>query len=59
LAIRRIQCNPATVVRPADFVLPATALHGNNNALVNGRGVVADVRWCGDSVFAGELIIRG
>jgi N-acyl-D-amino-acid deacylase len=51
--------DPATVSCDADFVHPAITPRGIEHVLINGRAVVAQGKWCGDGVLAGEWISRG
>lgn len=50
--------NPETVACDADFIHPTIAPRGIEHVMVNGRAVVADGKWCGDGVLAGEWITR-
>jgi N-acyl-D-amino-acid deacylase len=51
--------NAETVGSRADFRSPALEPIGIEHVLVNGRAMVADGKWCGDGVAAGQWISRG
>ncbi len=51
--------NADTVASGADFRSPALEPVGIEHVIVNGRAMVADGRWCGDNVTAGEWLSRG
>jgi N-acyl-D-aspartate/D-glutamate deacylase len=51
--------NPDTVGSAASFRSPAVAPAGIEHVLVNGHAVVADGKWCGDGVMAGQWLSRG
>ena len=50
--------NPETIGCAADSRTPTTAPVGIEHVMVNGSAVVADGKWCGDGVMAGEWIGR-
>lgn len=50
--------NPSTIGSEADFVHPMAPARGIEHVIVNGRAVVAESRWCGDGVLAGEWLTR-
>ncbi|HLX36744.1 MAG TPA: amidohydrolase family protein, partial [Candidatus Binataceae bacterium] len=50
--------NPETIWCPADFTHPEAAPVGIEHVMVNGRAVVANGKWCGDGILAGEWITR-
>jgi N-acyl-D-amino-acid deacylase len=51
--------NPETIGCDADSRTPTLAPVGIEHVMVNGTAVVADGKWCGDGVMAGEWIGRG
>jgi N-acyl-D-amino-acid deacylase len=51
--------NPETIGCAADSRTPTAAPVGIEHVMVNGSAVVADGKWCGDGVMAGEWIGRG
>ncbi|MDO8431697.1 MAG: amidohydrolase family protein [Candidatus Binatus sp.] len=51
--------NPDTIASGADATAPAIEPIGIEHVLVNGTSVVAEGKWCGDGVRAGEWIARG
>jgi len=51
--------NPETIRCAADSRTPTVAPVGIEHVMVNGSAVVADGKWCGDGVMAGEWIGRG
>lgn len=51
--------DPATVSCDADFYRPTLAPRGIEHVMVNGRAMVAEGKWCGDGMLAGEWIARG
>jgi N-acyl-D-aspartate/D-glutamate deacylase len=51
--------DPETVSCDADFTHPTIAPKGIAHVMVNGRAVVADGKWCGDGILAGEWLTRG
>jgi N-acyl-D-amino-acid deacylase len=50
--------NPDTIGCAADSRTPTLAPVGIEHVMVNGTAVVADGKWCGDGVMAGEWIGR-
>jgi len=50
--------NPETIASGADAIQPSREPVGIEHVLVNGESVIADSRWCGDGVLAGEWITR-
>ena len=50
--------NPETIGCAADSRTPTLAPVGIEHVFVNGTAVVADGKWCGDGVMAGEWIGR-
>jgi N-acyl-D-aspartate/D-glutamate deacylase len=53
-----VMFNPDTISSGADAVTPAIEPVGIEHVLVNGTAVVADGKWCGDGVRAGQWISR-
>jgi N-acyl-D-amino-acid deacylase len=51
--------NPKTVSCEADFTHPTTAPTGIEHVMVNGQAVVANGKWCGDGILAGDWLTRG
>ncbi len=51
--------NPETIACTADATTPTTNPVGIEHVMVNGTAVVADGKWCGDRVMAGQWISRG
>ncbi len=51
--------NPETISCAADFTHPEISPTGIEHVMVNGRPVVANGKWCGDGVLAGEWLTRG
>ena len=51
--------NPETIGCAADSTTPTLAPVGIEHVMINGTSVVADGKWCGDGVMAGEWIGRG
>ncbi len=51
--------NPETIGCAADSRTPTVAPVGIEHVMVNASAVVADGKWCGDGVMAGEWIARG
>ncbi|HXN87633.1 MAG TPA: amidohydrolase family protein, partial [Candidatus Binataceae bacterium] len=51
--------DPETISCDADFTHPTIAPKGIEHVMVNGRAVVADGKWCGDGILAGEWLTRG
>ncbi len=51
--------NPETIGCAADSRTPTVAPVGIEHVMVNASAVVADGKWCGDGVIAGEWISRG
>jgi N-acyl-D-aspartate/D-glutamate deacylase len=51
--------NPDTIASQADFQSPSRTPAGIEHVLVNGRAVIADGKWCGDGVMAGQWLSRG
>jgi N-acyl-D-amino-acid deacylase len=51
--------DPETIGCAADATTPTLAPLGIAHVMVNGTAVVANGRWCGDGVMAGEWIARG
>ncbi len=51
--------NPETIGCAADSRTPTVAPVGIEHVMVNASAVVADGKWCGDGVMAGEWISRG
>ncbi|MFZ0890653.1 MAG: amidohydrolase family protein [Candidatus Binataceae bacterium] len=51
--------DPARVASGADFISPAREPIGIEHVLVNGHSVVADGKWCGEGVRAGQWLSRG
>lgn len=50
--------DPARVASGADFINPAREPIGIEHVLVNGRSMVADGKWCGEGVMAGQWLSR-
>jgi N-acyl-D-aspartate/D-glutamate deacylase len=50
--------NPETISCAADFATPDVSPTGIEHVMVNGRSLVADRKWCGDSVLAGDWLTR-
>jgi len=50
--------DPATVGCDADARTPDREPTGIEHVIVNGRSVVADGKWCGDGVMAGDWLTR-
>jgi hypothetical protein len=50
--------NPDTIASGADAVTPTIEPVGIEHVLVNGTALVANGRWCGDGVRAGQWISR-
>jgi len=50
--------NPETISCAADFTHPEVTPAGIEHVMVNGRAVVANGKWCGDGILAGEWITR-
>ncbi|MEA2681062.1 MAG: N-acyl-D-amino-acid deacylase, partial [Candidatus Binataceae bacterium] len=51
--------DPETIACGADATTPTREPIGIKHVMVNGTAVVADGKWCGDDVMAGEWIARG
>jgi N-acyl-D-aspartate/D-glutamate deacylase len=51
--------DPETIACGADATTPTREPVGISHVMVNGTAVVADGKWCGDNVMAGEWIARG
>ena len=50
--------NPDTISCAADFTHPEIVPMGIEHVMVNGRAVVANGKWCGDDILAGEWLTR-
>jgi N-acyl-D-amino-acid deacylase len=50
--------DPATIGSAADSASPAQDPVGIEHVLINGRAMIADSRWCGDGVLAGQWLTR-
>jgi N-acyl-D-amino-acid deacylase len=50
--------DPETIACGADANVPAVDPVGIEHVMVNGTAVIADGRWCGDDVMAGQWIAR-
>jgi N-acyl-D-aspartate/D-glutamate deacylase len=50
--------NPETISCAADFTHPDVSPTGIEHVMVNGRSLVADGKWCGDGVLAGDWLTR-
>jgi N-acyl-D-amino-acid deacylase len=51
--------DPDAIACGADANVPTREPAGIEHVLINGRSVVADGRWCGDGVMAGQWLTRG
>lgn len=51
--------DPATIACEADFTNPTIAPTGIAHVMVNGQSVVANGKWCGDGILAGDWLTRG
>ncbi len=50
--------NPDTISCAADFTHPEIVPVGIEHVIVNGRAMVANAKWCGDGILAGEWLTR-
>jgi len=50
--------NPDTISCAADFTHPKISPVGIEHVMVNGHAVVANGKWCGDGILAGEWLPR-
>jgi N-acyl-D-amino-acid deacylase len=50
--------NPETISCEADFTHPEISPKGIEHIMVNGRAVVAEGKWCGNGILAGEWLTR-
>jgi N-acyl-D-aspartate/D-glutamate deacylase len=50
--------NPGTISCEADSTHPEISPQGIEHVMVNGRAVVANGKWCGDGVLAGDWLTR-
>ncbi len=50
--------NSDTIACEADFTHPEISPKGIEHVIVNGRSLVANGKWCGDGVLAGEWLTR-
>lgn len=53
-----VMFDPATISCAADFTHPELSPQGIEHVMVNGSAVVADGKWCGAGVMAGEWLTR-
>ncbi len=51
--------DPETIACAANATTPTREPVGIKHVMVNGTAVVADGKWCGDNLMAGEWIARG
>jgi N-acyl-D-aspartate/D-glutamate deacylase len=51
--------DPETIACGADATTPTREPVGIKHVMVNGTAVVADGKWCGDNIMAGDWIARG
>jgi N-acyl-D-amino-acid deacylase len=51
--------DPGTVASRADFPNPAVESPGIEHVLNNGQAVIAEWKWSGDGVKAGQWLSRG
>jgi N-acyl-D-amino-acid deacylase len=51
--------DPETIACGADAKTPTREPVGIKHVMVNGTAVVADGKWCGDNIMAGDWIARG
>jgi len=50
--------NPETISCEADFTHPEVSPTGIEYVMVNGRALVANGKWCGDGILAGDWLTR-
>jgi N-acyl-D-amino-acid deacylase len=50
--------NPETISCDADSTHPEISPKGIEHVMVNGRAVVANGKWCGNGVLAGDWLTR-